>query len=183
MSNRSAGNFFIKNQTYTVVLNNGAIHNFAFEELLFTSAEDFCIAGNILLEKHIALVETVSGKCDVRVDKYEILNEITDLVQIDRIFIAVPRRMIISPASIAVVEEAGCGYFRGEDKDGRYIDMGHQKILEVLPHWNHFYSKELDGFYTHPPLIKGQIGIMKKDQDGDQDGDRDDEEIDNGTDE
>lgn len=149
----------------TVVLDTGNIHNFVFDKFIgdpVSITENSFIMGNILIEKWVALINTASKKCEIKIDQLKILEDM-DSVAIEKLFIKLPRKMLVSISSIAIIEQSAHLYLEGDDQCGNIHSVDHEDLLNIFPHWKRFYSSALSGFFSTPPLIKGTIGNLNQD--------------------
>lgn len=155
---------FINNHAYTVVLKSGSTHNFILKRTInspFSSNDNFVLVGNIAIEKVAVLEEKRAdgGKCDIEFGFWNDISKKRDLnvIQTDRIFVCVPISVFIPSDNIGLVEESAFPHFESEDVLGEVVIYDDKIILEKLPHWKHYYSTDLGGFFSTPPIIKGQF--------------------------
>lgn len=155
---------FHKDRSYTVVLKSGSTHNLVLNGLMeesFSNTDKFVLSGNIAIEKVIALIEqrVGSGKCDVEVGFWDEISKRKEanVIQVDRIFVRVPRAVMIPSDNIGLIEESAFRYFESADFIGQEVKLDNKDIMKKLPHWKNYYSLDLDGFFSTPPIIKGQM--------------------------
>ena len=150
---------------FSVVLRKGgSTHNIVVRE-----KGNQNLFGNIALERIIAMYDVKNKpKCEFgfyeNVQQLERNKEI-NVIEATRVFICLPRIVIIPYDNIGLLEEGPFPFLESANSTGNEVKIDDKIILDKFPSFKPYYSSEVGGFFQSPVLIKSSGNVVQFPQD------------------